>query len=32
MTTLIALLVAPFAILGIMLIVGDLFGKKKQWN
>ena len=32
MTTLLALIVAPFAILGIMLIIGELFGKKKQWN
>lgn len=32
MTTLLALIVAPFTILGIMLIVGELFGKKKQWN
>ena len=32
MTTLLALIIAPFAILGIMLIVGELFGKKKQWN
>ena len=32
MTTLIALIVAPFVIIGALLIAGELFGKKKQWN
>lgn len=32
MTTLLALVIAPFVVIGTMLIVAELVGKKKTWN
>lgn len=32
MTTLLALVIAPFVVIGTMLIVAEMFGKKKTWN
>ena len=32
MTTLLALVIAPFVVIGALLIVAELFGKKKTWN
>lgn len=32
MTTLLALVIAPFVVIGTLLIVAELFGKKKTWN
>ena len=32
MTTLIALVIAPFVVIGTLLIVAELVGKKKTWN
>nr|DAX68649.1 MAG TPA: hypothetical protein [Caudoviricetes sp.] len=32
MTTLLALVVAPFVVIGTLLIVAEMFGKKKTWN
>ena len=32
MTTLLALVVAPFVVIGTMLIVAEMVGKKKTWN
>lgn len=32
MTTLLALIVAPFVVIGTLLIVAEMFGKKKTWN
>ena len=32
MTTLLALVVAPFVVIGTLLIVAELVGKKKTWN
>ena len=32
MTTLLALVIAPFVVIGALLIVGEIFGKKNQWN
>ena len=32
MTTLLALVIAPFVVIGTLLIVAGMFGKKKTWN
>ena len=32
MTTLLALVIAPFVVIGTVLIVAELVGKKKTWN
>ena len=32
MTTLLALVIAPFVVIGTLLIVAELIGKKKTWN
>ena len=32
MTTLLALVIAPFVVIGPLLIVAELVGKKKTWN
>ena len=32
MTTLLALVIAPFVVIGILLIVAEMVGKKKTWN
>nr|DAX24349.1 MAG TPA: hypothetical protein [Caudoviricetes sp.]DAY39684.1 MAG TPA: hypothetical protein [Caudoviricetes sp.] len=32
MTTLLALVIAPFVVIGTLLIVAELVGKKKTWN
>ena len=32
MTTLLALVLAPFVVIGTLLIVAELVGKKKTWN
>ena len=32
MTTLLALVIAPFVIIGTLLIVAEMVGKKKTWN
>lgn len=32
MTTLIALVIAPFVVIGTLLIVAEMVGKKKTWN
>lgn len=32
MTTLLALVVAPFVVIGTLLIVAEMVGKKKTWN
>ena len=32
MTTLLALVIAPFVVIGTLLIVAEFFGKKKTWN
>ena len=32
MTTLLALVIAPFVVIGTLLILAEVFGKKKQWN
>ena len=32
MTTLLALVIAPFVVIGTLLIVAEMVGKKKQWN
>lgn len=32
MTTLVALIALPFVVIGTMLILAEVFGKKKQWN
>ena len=32
MTTLLALVIAPFVVIGLVLIVAEMFGKKKTWN
>ena len=32
MTTLLALVIAPFVVIGTLLIVAELVGKKNQWN
>nr|DAK99139.1 MAG TPA: hypothetical protein [Caudoviricetes sp.]DAX19927.1 MAG TPA: hypothetical protein [Bacteriophage sp.] len=32
MTTLLALVIAPFVVIGTMLIVAEMVGKKKTWN
>lgn len=32
MTTLLALVIAPFVVIGTLLIVAERFGKKKTWN
>lgn len=32
MTILLALVIAPFVVIGTMLIVAELVGKKKTWN
>nr|DAJ32744.1 MAG TPA: hypothetical protein [Caudoviricetes sp.]DAN58579.1 MAG TPA: hypothetical protein [Caudoviricetes sp.]DAP94669.1 MAG TPA: hypothetical protein [Caudoviricetes sp.]DAR88685.1 MAG TPA: hypothetical protein [Caudoviricetes sp.]DAV05823.1 MAG TPA: hypothetical protein [Caudoviricetes sp.] len=32
MTTLLALVIAPFVVIGTLLIVAEMFGKKKTWN
>lgn len=32
MTTLVALIAMPFVVIGTMLILAEVFGKKKQWN
>ena len=32
MTTLLALIIAPFVVIGTLLIVAEMVGKKKTWN
>lgn len=32
MTTLLALVIAPFVVIGTLLIVAEMIGKKKTWN
>lgn len=32
MTTLLALVIAPFIVIGTLLIVAEMVGKKKTWN
>ena len=32
MNTLLALVIAPFVVIGTLLIVAELVGKKKTWN
>lgn len=32
MTTLLALVIAPFVVIGTLLIIAELVGKKKTWN
>ena len=32
MTTLLALVIAPFVVIGSLLIVAEMVGKKKTWN
>ena len=32
MTTLLALVVAPFVVIGTLLIIAEMVGKKKTWN
>ena len=32
MTTLRALVIAPFVVIGTLLIVAEIVGKKKTWN
>ena len=32
MTILLALVIAPFVVIGTLLIVAEMFGKKKTWN
>ena len=32
MTTLLALVIAPFVVIGTMLVVAEMVGKKKTWN
>ena len=32
MTTLLALVIAPFVVIGTLLIVAEMFGKKKTWK
>ena len=32
MTTLLALVIAPFVAIGLVLITAELVGKKKTWN
>lgn len=32
MTTLLALVIAPFVVIGTLLIVAEIVGKKKTWN
>ena len=32
MTTLLALVITPFVVIGTLLIVAELVGKKKTWN
>ena len=32
MTTLLALVIGPFVVIGTLLIVAELVGKKKTWN
>ena len=32
MTTLLVLVIAPFVVIGTLLIVAELVGKKKTWN
>lgn len=32
MTTLVALIALPFVVIGTLLILAEVFGKKKQWN
>ena len=32
MTTLLALVIAPFVVIGLVLIAAEMVGKKKTWN
>ena len=32
MTTLLALVIAPFGVIGLVLIAAEMVGKKKTWN
>lgn len=32
MTTLLALVIAPFIVIGTLLIIAEMVGKKKTWN
>ena len=32
MTTLLALVIAPFVVIGLVLIVAEMVGKKNTWN
>ena len=32
MTTLLALVIAPFVVIGTLLIVAEMVGNKKTWN
>ena len=32
MTTLLAFVIAPFVVIGTLLIVAEMVGKKKTWN
>nr|DAU14685.1 MAG TPA: hypothetical protein [Caudoviricetes sp.] len=32
MTTLLALVIAPFVVIGTLLIIAEMVGKKKTWN
>ena len=32
MTTLLSLVIAPFVVIGTLLIVAEMVGKKKTWN
>ena len=32
MTTFLTLVIAPFVVIGILLIVAEMVGKKKTWN
>ena len=32
MTTLLVLVIAPFVVIGTLLIVAEMVGKKKTWN
>ena len=32
MTTLLALVIAPFVVIGTLLIFAEMVGKKKTWN
>ena len=32
MTTLLALVIAPFVVIGLVLIVAEMVGKKKTWS